>query len=160
MDKYQFLEILSKELMEDLQTSEAQYQINYYRNYIEEQIASGRSETEIMDELGDPRLIARTVIDGERDAGAWVRGDEGVTSTYNDRRKYDGRRSTNSVYEESDDKMSQEPDLKTKLKFYGITALVLVVIFIILAIVFRLFVLFLPAIICIAVISWIFKQLS
>lgn len=161
MNRQQFLEILNEELMDNLQPSEAQYQMNYYRDYISSQIAAGRSEEEVMAELGDPRMIARTVIDGEKNAGAWVRGEERAETVYEEQSSYNNDQQR--MYDEYDPFASmqpQEPDLKTKLKVYGIIALVLVVIFLVLAIALKLFVMFLPAIICIAVISWIFKQLN
>lgn len=158
MDRQQFLDILSEELNDDLQASEAQYQLNYYRDYIDNQIASGRSEAEVMAELGDPRMIARTVVDGERDAGAWVRGEEREETVYEERGNYGGQQEMYDEYDPFAGMEPQEPDLKTKLKFYGIIALVLIIIFVVLAIAFRLFIFFLPAIVCIAVISWIFKQ--
>lgn len=37
--------------------------VNYYENYIDEQIAAGVSEPEVLEMLGDPRLLARTIID-------------------------------------------------------------------------------------------------
>lgn len=160
MDRQAFLEILNEELMDNLQPSEAQYQMNYYRDYINSQIASGRTEAEVMAELGDPRMIARTVIDGERDAGAWVRGEEREETVYEEQNGYDDGQRMYDEYDPFAGMQPQEPDLKTKFKVYGIIALVLIVIFLILAIALRLFIFFLPAIICIAVISWIFKQLS
>ncbi len=36
-------------------------QISYYRDYIDGEMAKGRSEKDVMDELGDPRLIAKTI---------------------------------------------------------------------------------------------------
>ena len=35
----------------------------YYDDYIRSERQKGRSESDIMDELGDPRLIARTILD-------------------------------------------------------------------------------------------------
>ena len=37
--------------------------LNYYEGYISGEIQKGRSEEDVMGELGDPRLIARTIID-------------------------------------------------------------------------------------------------
>ena len=35
--------------------------ISYYENYIESQIRMGKTEEEVMQELGDPRLIAKSI---------------------------------------------------------------------------------------------------
>ena len=37
--------------------------INYYDDYIDQSLAKGKNYDEIFEELGDPRLIARTIID-------------------------------------------------------------------------------------------------
>lgn len=37
--------------------------MEYYENYIFAQVQAGRTEEEILKELGDPRLIAKTLLD-------------------------------------------------------------------------------------------------
>lgn len=37
--------------------------VSYYRSYIEEQIRSGKSEQQVLDELGDASFIAKSIID-------------------------------------------------------------------------------------------------
>ena len=37
--------------------------IDYYRNYINSEMSDGKSEIEVLDMLGDPRLLAKTVIE-------------------------------------------------------------------------------------------------
>ncbi|MBU5480981.1 DUF1700 domain-containing protein [Blautia sp. MSJ-19] len=65
MDKNEFLDILRSQLSGQMPESQINTHIQYYRNYIEERMQSGNSESEIMNELGDPRLIARTLLDTE-----------------------------------------------------------------------------------------------
>ena len=36
--------------------------VNYYEDYINTEIRKGRTEEEVLESLGDPRLIARTII--------------------------------------------------------------------------------------------------
>ncbi len=44
--------------------------IAYYRGYIEEQIQSGKSQQQVLDELGDAAFIAKSIIDAnERKSG-------------------------------------------------------------------------------------------
>lgn len=43
--------------------------INYYSNYFREEMNKGRSEEDIIGELGDPRLIAKTIIGVLEDDG-------------------------------------------------------------------------------------------
>lgn len=43
--------------------------MRYYQNIYPQEIASGKSEKEVLEELGDPRLIARTIIDTQGNDG-------------------------------------------------------------------------------------------
>ena len=63
MGKAQFLELLSQKLSEELSHSEVINQLNYYESYINAEIVKGRLEEDVMEELGDPYMIARTIID-------------------------------------------------------------------------------------------------
>lgn len=40
--------------------------VTYYRDYINHQVNSGRSEGEVLSELGDPRLLAKTIEESSR----------------------------------------------------------------------------------------------
>lgn len=51
--------------------------VRYYEDYIQSQVHNGRSEEEVLAELGDPRLIARTLID--TDDGTEVYDESGYT---------------------------------------------------------------------------------
>jgi len=63
MNKAQFLELLSQKLSEELSCADVISHLSYYESYINEEIARGRAEEDIMAELGDPYMIARTIID-------------------------------------------------------------------------------------------------
>ena len=63
MTKREFLEELKEALSEQLPQNQVAEHVSYYMNYIEERKRSGSSEDEVLDMLGDPRLIARTILD-------------------------------------------------------------------------------------------------
>ena len=63
MDKTEFLEILRTQLSDQMPEGKAAAHVRYYEDYFAEQMRKGRSEAEILGELGDPRLIARTILD-------------------------------------------------------------------------------------------------
>lgn len=63
MKKEKFLEILKERLKNELSSREVEYHINYYKKYIEDEIATGKSQEEIIEMLGDPVMIAKTIID-------------------------------------------------------------------------------------------------
>ena len=54
--------------------------VQYYRNYIEEEQRKERSEDDILNELGDPRLIARTLLDTDSTAS----GNPQTTGSYSE----------------------------------------------------------------------------
>ena len=63
MTKNEFMIKLQEALENDLDASAVRDNINYYSNYIDDEIRKGRSEEEVLDELGDPWVIAQSVID-------------------------------------------------------------------------------------------------
>ena len=65
MDRRQFLDELQRALSSDLTPQDIQDNIEYYNNYIRSEIANGRTEEEVLDELGDPWMIARTIKDSK-----------------------------------------------------------------------------------------------
>lgn len=62
MKEEKFLRILEDYLSEELPSHEVRQHISYYRDYISTS-CSVKSEEQVMQDLGDPRLIARTIID-------------------------------------------------------------------------------------------------
>lgn len=63
MSKQEFLDRLKNALNGRVAPNQVQENINYYEDYINTQIRMGRKEQEVLDSLGDPRLIARTIIE-------------------------------------------------------------------------------------------------
>lgn len=62
MTEQEFIDILELTLRGEIPECEIQDNIQYYRNYIRSN-RTNRTEQEIIQELGDPRLIARTICD-------------------------------------------------------------------------------------------------
>lgn len=65
MTKQEFLEKLRAALGNDLSGVVVSENVNYYNQYITDEMAKGRSEEEVTEELGDPWAIARTIIDAQ-----------------------------------------------------------------------------------------------
>ncbi len=62
MTKQEFLDKLQESLENDLETQDVYENMRYYRSYIDDEISGGRSETDVLDELGDPWVIAQSAI--------------------------------------------------------------------------------------------------
>ena len=71
MTKKQFMEELKNSLEGMVSPMVIQENLNYYENYINEQRQKGRGEQEILEELGSPRLIARSIIDAKGEEDHW-----------------------------------------------------------------------------------------
>ncbi len=74
MSKQEFLDGLRRSLSGGLEVRELNEHIRYYSDYIDSQIRMGTSEEEVMASLGEPRLIAKTLLGME--------GVETVTEEY------------------------------------------------------------------------------
>lgn len=61
MTKEEFLEGLKRALFSTGSQSLIEYNLDYYSSYIDGEIAKGRSMDDVMNELGDPRLIANSI---------------------------------------------------------------------------------------------------
>lgn len=75
MTKKQFMEELRSSLEGMVSPMVMQQNLNYYENYINEQIRSGRTEADVLNELGNPRLIARSIIDANGKDDGYVQSD-------------------------------------------------------------------------------------
>lgn len=69
MTKVEFIEQLKKELRTSMNSSAVKENIDYYDNYITDEMKSGKSEEEVIEMLGDPWVIAQTIINA-RDMAA------------------------------------------------------------------------------------------
>lgn len=69
MDRNEFVSTLRAALTGEVSPAVVEDNVRYYQNYISQEIASGKSEKEVLEELGDPRLIARTIIDTQGNDG-------------------------------------------------------------------------------------------
>lgn len=63
MNREEFIQKLQEALSGEIPPEKVYENLQYYNRYIREERAKGRSEAEIMEELGDPRMIAKTIID-------------------------------------------------------------------------------------------------
>ena len=153
MSKTEFLDILYNQLSGQMPEGSVAAHVQYYRNYIEDEQQKGRTETDILNDLGDPRLIARTLLDTEVGAGNPQNG-----STYS--AIYNEADSDYNEYDSSDSarghvkKHSFKLDLST---WYGKVAVILIAAVVLLLLVTILGVL-IPVVIVAGVIMYIVSQ--
>lgn len=107
MTKQEFLEELKQALSGQVSSEVLMDTYRYYANYIEEEMQRGKSEEQVLNELGRPALIARSVIAAQT-------GDRVADVEYTE----DGR--TRKIYrnaEHMDKKQKREKKPKTKKTF-------------------------------------------
>lgn len=69
MGKVEFLQRLKSALEGEVPAAVIQENLRYYDDYIRSESGNGKSEEQVIQEIGDPRLIARTIIDTTPGAG-------------------------------------------------------------------------------------------
>ncbi len=67
MERNEFVSGLRAALTGKVPQAVVEDNVRYYQNYISQEIAAGRREQDVLEELGDPRLIARTILDTQGD---------------------------------------------------------------------------------------------
>lgn len=66
MNRYEFISTLRTSLTGKVPSTTVEDNVQYYEEYIEIQLRQGKSEEEVLEALGDPRLLARTVIEANK----------------------------------------------------------------------------------------------
>ena len=91
MDSNKFIKELKECLIEGgIDHREIDDTIKYYEDYFRTEIRNGSTEDEILNKLGEPRLIAKTIIEASnvsKDKKPYNRGNNAYFSSYTD--KYD-----------------------------------------------------------------------
>ena len=90
MSKSEFLKKLKEELLATVSDDTIRDQINYYDNYISDEVDKGRSEKEVIEELGDPRLIAKTIKTVSNDSKPSTSDETSQSSNNYDDNSYNG----------------------------------------------------------------------
>ena len=100
MNREEFLRGLENALSGNVPPSVVRDNLRYYDDYIRSERQKGRSEADIMDELGDPRLIARTII--QTNGGDNRSGYRNTVYGYGEYREAAGQNVHRSYTEEED----------------------------------------------------------
>lgn len=117
MNKYEFITNLQRHLTGKVSAEKLQELTAYYNDYIDSQIRKGRTEKEVLRELGDPRLLAKSII--ETEGG---RGGDGIKSK--------------TVYEEGGQEEEKWNDRSYRIRRIVFRVVLLLVLFGVLYIVF------------------------
>ena len=61
MSREEFLRGLEEALAGEVPGSVVRDNLNYYSSYLSQELAKGRTMEEIIEEIGEPRIVARTI---------------------------------------------------------------------------------------------------
>lgn len=158
MTRQEFLDTLARILNRELSEAEVADNIRYYEEYMDQEIRNGRTEAEVLASLGDPRLIARTIlqvdeIEEEQDAAAgFGRGRIFMGGTPDD--------DAETVYTDGPKESVRDKVRTNAQKIKGILILiaVLAVVFLILGTVFKILWSLLPVLLIVGVGMWIYNR--
>lgn len=82
MNRSEFIKELREALKNSVNEAAVQENVRYYAGYIEDEVKKGRNEKEVIEELGDPWLIAKTIATTPGNQSASQRYDR-VDEDYN-----------------------------------------------------------------------------
>lgn len=97
MNRIEFIEKLQRALAGGLNSNQVTDHVRYYQEYIDMEIRKGKNETEVLAGLGDPRLLAKSIIEANKRAGAG----EGTNRIYDDEMAGAGKTYRSGVYSDA-----------------------------------------------------------
>ena len=80
MNRNEFIDKLQRTLAGGLNCNQVADNVRYYQDYIDTEIRKGRSEADVLAGLGDPRLLAKSIIEANKHAGV----NEGTNRGYDE----------------------------------------------------------------------------
>lgn len=143
MDKKEFIEKLQRSLASGLGSSQVADNVRYYQDYIESEIRKGRTEEEVISSLGDPRLLAKSIIEANKHTG----------ESYGSNREYDDEVADKSINK----KYGRFLEYILMLPGWLIALIVVVIAVIVIGLATSLFALFAPFIIAALVVLLVVK---
>ena len=145
MDKREFIDKLQRALAGGLGSSLVAENVRYYEEYIDSEVRKGRSEAEVLAQLGDPRLLAKSIIEANKRAG----------ESYGSNRGYDEEMPEN--VEKRDRDKTASDGRTVMLPGWLILLIVTVAVIVIIGVVTSLLAIFAPVIIVVLVVLLIIK---
>lgn len=150
MTKMEFLNKLQEALSNDLNNTIVQENINYYRQYIEDEVRKGREEEEVLAELGDPWALAKTISDSEEIK-------KKKSNTYESQRSYTETYSNSEGTQGSSESESKWSRLGSGIKVFIVFLLVIVALVVIISIIGGIFSALVPILIPVVLVMFVVR---
>lgn len=133
---------LQRALAGGLSSARVAENVRYYEDYIDTEIRKGRSEAEVLSTLGDPRLLAKSIIEANKRAGY----SEGTNQNFDE-----------ETWENGGEPQGSRAAGGIRMPGWLILLIVIVVMLLIIGVVFHLISLLAPVIIPVLVIVLVFQ---
>lgn len=155
MDRGEFLSILRESLEGCIPLEDVEENVTFYRKYFDD---SPRSDKELIEELGDPRLIARTIIEAYK-ASKGPMADFYTEQARNEYSQGHSQSYNNDAADWSDTEYKTSGAERIKRKIIGILIALLCIV--VLVVVLKVFVLYLlPIILVVLLVKFIADYLG
>ena len=122
--------------------------VDYYKSYIRDQMTSGRSESEVLQMLGDPRLLAKTIEESTKFASGRTAEQKSYTNE-------DGNYS--SFQNRDDGYIKQDYEKRIKFPLWLIAGIILVIFIFVVLLAYRVLVIFAPVIMIFLLAGFIYR---
>lgn len=150
MNKQEFIDRLRAALNGRVSPNLVIENVNYYEDYINMEMRKGRTEAEVLQSLGDPRLIARTIIE--------TNGGDTQAEQQNAEYQSSGYRNAQYQYHESGEAYQDTPAVK-KIQLPGWlwAVIIILIVGVLLSVVLSILSFLAPVIIVFAVVIFLIK---
>lgn len=148
MSKTEFIEKLQRALAGGLNSSQVADNVRYYQEYIDSEMRKGRKEEEVLAQLGDPRLLAKSIIEANKYAG----------TTYGSNREYDEEVTMNAQNQDAGGDRSHSKSVM--LPGWLVMLIATVIVIVIIGLVTSLLYIFGPVIIVVLIVVLITKVIQ
>ena len=161
MSKQEFMENLRLALNGRVSPGVVTENLNYYNDYINMEVRKGRTEEEVLASLGDPRLIARTIVQthgGGNDPTSRVTADGGsYTGQGGNHSGQSFNRNASQSYDSYGQNNGSTGGHRFRIPGWLILILILVVVVLILGVVFSVLSFLLPVLLPLLVVVFLVK---
>lgn len=123
MTKQEFLDTLRRTLSGRIPSGEINDHIHYYQNYIDGQIRQGKTEQEVMEQLGDPHILAKTIVQMSMQKGSTHHYGQQSAESYGEH--HEQRRSTSDDWEKGSEIKHTLGNIRIPLWIVGVIILVI-----------------------------------
>lgn len=138
MNKYEFINQLDNALLGNVSEQERRDSIRYYTDYIDDEMRAGRTEKDVLESLGSPTAIARSIIEAKKDD----RNREDIYQGYEEQEESRGYTKTKQV---------------SGWKAWAWLAGIVIVFLFVISIVFKVVTAILPFVLIFLLVSFLFK---